>query len=144
MTVGLKQGSVVTEIGPGEVLHSVFSTIAVRLENNQWGSRFPVVMNKLYQGSVNQSDANTAYDEMSLIRKELVQLPPSLVVWDAADPKKDPPWGRTVGPHVKSCAQYWVTTTGRNILDEIIDNLESLREFGGSLDVISYNGVPKF
>lgn len=144
MTIGLRQGSVITEIGPGELFHSVFSTIAVRIENGQWGTRFPIVMNELYQGSVSHSDADTALNEMLEIRKALQLLPPDQVIWDAENPSKDPPWGRTVGPHVKSCAQYWVTTTGRNIVDEIIDNLESLREFGGTLDVISYDGAPKF
>lgn len=144
MTVAFKQRSVVTEIGPGELLHSVFSTIGVRLENGKWGSRFPVVMHQLYQGSVSSPDANDAYEEMKVIKKELSELSPAMVVWDAENLKKEPPWGRAVGAHVASCAQYWITTTGRNIIDEIIDNLESLIEFGGTLDVITYTGAPRF
>ena len=41
-------------------------------------------------------------------------------------------------------AGYFVTTTGRNLVDEIVDNLESLKEFGGTLDIISYDKVPFF
>ena len=143
MTVALKQENVVTEIGPGGILHSLFSTVAVRLEGGRWGSRFPIVMSKLYEGSLPQSDALAALSEMRDIKAELSLLAPANVVWDAEDLKKGPPWGRQVGPHVQSCAQYWVTTTGRNVLDELIDNLESLLEFGGTLDVISYDGLPR-
>jgi len=39
MTIGMRQGSVVTEIGPGGVMHSLMSTIAVHLEDGRWGSR---------------------------------------------------------------------------------------------------------
>ncbi len=52
MTIAFRQGSVLTIIGPGGVLHALFSTIAVRLEAGQWGSRFPLIMNALYGGSL--------------------------------------------------------------------------------------------
>lgn len=143
MTVGLRQGSVVTEIGPGGILHSFFSTVAVRLEASRWGDRFPVLMKKLYGGSIALEDADVATDEIAQIKAELSGLSPDSVIWDADDLTKQPPWGRELQPHVRSCADYWITTSARNLIDEIVDNLESLREFGGTLDVISYEGVPR-
>ncbi|NHZ93953.1 hypothetical protein F2P45_33910 [Massilia sp. CCM 8733] len=144
MTVALKQGSVVTEIGPGGLFHSLLSTVAVHLEGGQWGSRFPHIMNELYQGSLSEANADEAYGEMQKIKTGLSSLGPGNVVWDIENIAKNPPWGKDVGPHVKSMANYYVTTTGRNLVDELLDNLESLKEFGGSLDIISYDGVPKF
>ena len=137
MSVYLKQGSVLTEIGPGALFHSLFSTIAVRLEQHAWGSRFPVVMNKLYEGKIESKDAEAAFAEISRIREGLAGLAPGQVIWDADDLSKVPPYGKHIGTHVRSCADYWMTTTGRNLVDEIIDNLESLREFGGTLEVHS-------
>lgn len=139
MAVALKQENVITEIGPGGVLHSLFSTIAVRLERGDWGGRFPTIMRRLYDGKLERREAGAGLTEMTQIRKELATLPPAMVVWDAENPTLDPPWGRDVGAHVQNVAQYFVTTTGRNLVDEIIDNLESLRDFGGTLEVISYN-----
>jgi 2,3-bisphosphoglycerate-dependent phosphoglycerate mutase len=137
MTVYLRQGSVLTEVGPGGILHSLFSTIAVRLEHGSWGARFPKVMKGLYSGSINESEAAEALSEAVSIKRELDALAPSLAVWNAEDPEASPPWGIEVGSHVKSLAGYWTTTTGRNLVDELIDNLESLKEIGGTLDVVS-------
>lgn len=143
MTIALKQGSVFTEIGPGDLLHSLFSTVAVHLENGVWGARFPTILGELYQGSLPASDADAALVEMREMKRELSALPPDKVVWDIDNLSADPPWGRQVGAHVTSVAGYYVTTSQRNLVDEIIDNLESLQEFGGTLDIVSYRRIPK-
>ena len=140
MTIALRQGSVLTVIGPGGLLHSFFSTIALRLENGDWGSRFPWVMNGLYGGSLDDVGAKAAYEEMQKIRRELAELSPSEVVWDIENPEQIPPWGTSVGPHVSHMANYYVTVTGRNLVDEIIENLESQIEFGGPLQVVPFDG----
>lgn len=139
MSIGLKQGSVFTEIGPGGILHSLFSTIAVHLENGKWGSKFPLLMTKLYQGSLPASDADGAVVELSAIRLGLSKVPPVQVVWDIEDRKKQPPWGNVAPAHVASAADYFVTANGRNLLGELADGLESLQEFGGTLDVLPTN-----
>jgi hypothetical protein len=38
VTIALKRPNVITEIGPGGILHSLCSTIACRLEGGNWGS----------------------------------------------------------------------------------------------------------
>ncbi|MGD1054439.1 MAG: Imm70 family immunity protein [Candidatus Dormibacteria bacterium] len=136
MTIAFRQRSVLTEIGPGALLHSLFSTVAVRLEGGQWGERYPLIMSRIYGGHLDQADAVAALVEMEQIRERLARLDPGEVVWDAERPTQAPPWGHTVGPHVTSMANYFVTTTGRNLVNEIIDNLESLRDFGGGLEIV--------
>ncbi|WP_312368437.1 Imm70 family immunity protein [Stenotrophomonas sp.] len=140
MTIAIRQGNVLTVIGPGGVLHSLFSTIAVLLENGKWGSRFPWIMNGLYGGSLADVGAKAAYDEMLEIRRELAQISPSEVVWDIENPELSPPWGNSFGSHVSHMADYYVTDTGRNLVDEIIDNLESQIEFGGPLQIVPFDG----
>lgn len=142
MTIGMRQGNVVTEIGPGGLMHSLMSTIAVHLENGRWGSRYPLLMDKLYQGSLAGNDAEAALLEAQGIKIALAKLGPEEVIWDFGDRSLAPPWGKVVGANVKSMADYFVTTTRRNLVDEIIENLESLKEFGGTLDIISYDGMP--
>jgi hypothetical protein len=142
MTIAFRQGATLTIIGPGAILHALFSTIAARLEAGAWGSRFPMLMNHLYQGSLASEHARAAMSEARTIKQELSQLPPRDVVWDIEDPKADPPWGREVGDHVRHLAQYFVTSTGRNLVDEVIDNLESQIEFGGPLEIVPFDGKP--
>lgn len=144
MTIVMRQGSVWTEIGPGGLFHSFMSTVAVHLEGGNWGTRFPLIMGKLYQGSLPSRDVEAAILEAQAIKNSLNKLGPDKVVWDINDLSLLPPWGTFVGPHIKSMAGYFVTTTGRNLVDEIVDNLESLKEFGGTLDIISYDKVPFF
>ncbi len=52
MAVGFKVKFYWYQIGHGDFLHSFFSTVAYNLENGNWGSRFPVIMNELYQGKL--------------------------------------------------------------------------------------------
>jgi len=144
MTIGIRQGSVTTEIGPSGILHSLMSTVAVHLEDGSWGTRYPLLMDKLYQGSISNVDVDAAMAEAVAIKNGLKKLGSENVVWDIEDLALSPPSGSASGPHVKSMADYFVTTTGRNLLDEIIDNLESLKEFGGTLEIISYDRVPLF
>ncbi len=143
MTIAFKQGSVLTIIGPGGLLQSLFSTIAVRLEDAKWGSRFPLIMHGLYGGSLPAEHANAALEEMEAIRRELALVPPSQAVWDIERPDQQPPWGSSVGDHVKHMAQYFVTITGRNLVDEVIDNLQSQIEFGGPLEIVPFDATTR-
>jgi 2,3-bisphosphoglycerate-dependent phosphoglycerate mutase len=139
VSIALKQGSVITDIGPGGILHSLFSTIAVRLEGGQWGERYPVIMDKLYQGVLGRADAVPALTEMRQITEQLSRLDPTQVVWDIEEPDQEPPWGLAVGPHVGNMANYHVTPGGRNLIKVIIENLESLRDCGGSLEIVPFS-----
>lgn len=75
-------------------------------------------MRDLYGGALSDKSALTALDEMRAIRRELSLLPPSQIVWDIEHPGSLPPWGAEIGSHVENLAQYFVTSTGRNLVDE--------------------------
>ena len=64
MTVGIKVGSNTDKIGSPAFLHAFFSTISGNLEPNGWGSRFPAIMNKLYQGSISALEVTAAIEEL--------------------------------------------------------------------------------
>ncbi|MFD2287265.1 hypothetical protein GJU39_13680 [Pedobacter petrophilus] len=53
MAVGLFIDPVFYKIGSGSFLNSFFSTIYIKLENNNWGNKYPLIMNDLYNGCVN-------------------------------------------------------------------------------------------
>jgi hypothetical protein len=141
MSIFLKLESscrIITEIGSGDLLHSLFSTIACRLEDGQWGARFSVVMGPFYQGAaITRETATEALGEWRDVQAGLAALPPSAVVWDIEQPGIAPPWGGKVESHVTSMANYYITQHGLNLVTDILENLECVVESGGSLQFVS-------
>ena len=88
MAVGFKVKFYWYQIGHGNFLHSFFSTVAYNLENGNWGSRFPIIMNELYQGKIERENIGKAIEELSIIKKELKKIGPEKVVWDIEDLSK--------------------------------------------------------
>ena len=119
MTVGLKVDLYWYSIGTGGFLHSFFSTICVRLENNVWGSRFPILMNELYSGKLEPHQLEEALRELETIQKELERINPNQVVWDNGDRSKMPPWDDNISPDIKDLSDYFVTSSGKNLISVI-------------------------
>ena len=69
--VGFKVGCIWYEIGAASFLHSFFSTVAYNLECGNWGTRFPVIMNELYQGKLANANVPNAKVELNTIENEL-------------------------------------------------------------------------
>ena len=143
--VALRNGSVVTEVGPAAILHAFFSTVAARLEPNGWGSRFPITMNHLYQGRLEAVDASACLAELREIDQELSQLPPSSVVWDIEAPKRPPSPHYLLGASSTNASEYFVTVNGLNLLrGGLIDNVESAVEFRDHVEIITFGSPSDF
>ena len=123
MTVGIKVGSITDEIGTSDFLHAFFSTVSYNLEEG-WGNRFPALFNHLYQGSLEAKLAPAAIQELKQIKEELAAFAPSKVVWDIEDLSKQPPWGTNISPKINSLANYFVTSTGRDLISTFIEALD--------------------
>ena len=119
MEVGLKVDFLWYPIGTGDFVHSFFSTICYRLENQQWGSRFPYLMNNLYQGKLSHVDVNQALVELMDIRRELAAFTPDKVIWDIEDLGKQPPWGNDISSDITNLSNYFVTCDGGDLFEEI-------------------------
>ncbi|MFT5083923.1 MAG: 2,3-bisphosphoglycerate-dependent phosphoglycerate mutase [Lentisphaeria bacterium] len=135
MTVGLKIGSVFNVIGSGEFLHSFFSTISFHLEPKGWGSRFPELMNELYQGKLDAANAKKALADACAIKKELSSIKPDRVVWEIENLGKMPPWGEYVDESVSDLSNYHITSTDRVVMDVLIECLEYQVESGKALSI---------
>lgn len=124
MSVGVKVGSITDEIGTSDFFHAFFSTVSSNLESEGWASRFPVLMGKLYQGNLDASLAKSAISELHQIQSELAAFKPEKVVWDIENPNKKPPWGNNISAEITSLANYFVTSTGRDLISTLIEALE--------------------
>lgn len=120
MAVGLKIDFLWYQIGTPDFLHSFFSTISYNLEDSKWGSKYPILMNELYQGKLSWKNANKAIEELNLIRKELKRFSPDYVVWDIDDISKLPPWGKNISSDITDLSNYFVTSDGRDLIEIII------------------------
>lgn len=138
--IALRTGSVVTEIGPGAILHALCSTIATLLEPGGWGSRFPRVMGALYQGHLDPADAPEALREAREIATLLEAVPVDAIIWDADRPGDAPPAVYVPMPGARSASTWFRTVNGRDLLrDGLIDALESAAEFGHAVEVIPFD-----
>ncbi|CEK35513.1 hypothetical protein UMC2_38311 [[Clostridium] sordellii] len=120
MAVGLKIDFLWYQIGTPDFLHSFFSTISYNLEDSKWGSKYPILMNELYQGKLSWKNANKAIEELNLIRKELKRFSPDYVVWDIDDISKLPPWGKNISSDITDLSNYFVTSDGRDLIEIFI------------------------
>lgn len=137
MAVGFKVKFYWYQIGHGDFLHSFFSTIAYNLENEKWGSRFPVIMNKLYQGKIERENTDKALEELSIIKKELQALSPEKIVWDIEDLSKQPPWGNDISKDITNLANYFVTSDGNEFLTVFSHALEKAKEVNAEIEIKS-------
>ena len=115
--VSFRVGCMMYEIGTASFLHSFFSTVAYRLENNRWGSKFPVIMNELYQGKLSFENVPAAKEELTQMKKALTKLSPNKVIWDIEDLSKQPPWGDNISEEISSLGNYFITCDGRDFIE---------------------------
>ena len=128
MAVGFNVGFFWYQIGTGDFLHCFFSTVAVNLENNKWGSNYPVIMNHLYQGKVEIDHIDEAISELKSIKERLADFTPDKVVWDIEDLDLLPPWGSNISSDINNLSNYFVTSEGEDFFDIFFHALEKSKE----------------
>ena len=85
MAIGFRTGFFWFHIGSSDFLYSFFSTIAYILENGEWGSKYPYIMNELYKGELKAENTKEALSEFEIIEEELKKFLPDNAVWDFDD-----------------------------------------------------------
>lgn len=116
MSVGFTVGFYWYQVGTGDFLHAFFSTIAYNVEKNKWGSRFPIIMNDLYNGTINAVQIVGAINELDEIANELRKYPVNKVVWDIDDLSLMPPWGDRISSSITDLSNYFVTSDGEDLI----------------------------
>ncbi len=137
MAVGFTVGFYWFQIGTGDFLHSFFSTVAFNLENKKWGSRFPIIMNKLYQGKLEVEDVDKAIEELKVIQEKLKAYGPEKVIWDIEDLSKQPPWGNKISKDITDLSNYFVTSDGEDFLSVFFRALVKAKENNTSIEIQS-------
>lgn len=135
--VGLKLGPIFYKIGTGSFLHCFFSTIAVRLENGNWGSEYPILMKQLYQAEILPSDINSLNKELDDIKAKLKNIEIDQVVWDIDDTNKQPPWGDKVAERITDLSNYFVTSDGKDLFEVFYSATDACQRVSRNLAIKS-------
>ena len=122
-------------IGTADFLHAFFSTVCGRLENGKWGSRFPHLMNELYQGVLPVKHLAAGTEELSQIKQELAQFAPDQVIWDIDDRSLTPPWGDNISDDITDLSNYFVTSEGEDFLSVFAAALNKAQQRNASLKI---------
>ncbi|WP_289891273.1 immunity 70 family protein [Virgibacillus pantothenticus] len=117
MAVGFRIDFLLYQIGHGDFLHSFFSTISFHLEPEGWGTKYPYLLKKLYQGKLSWKDAPKALEELNTIQKQLKHYGPDKVIWDIEDLSKQPPWKDNISSEITDLSNYFVTSDGRDLIE---------------------------
>lgn len=122
-------------IGTADFLHAFFSTVCGRLENDKWGSRFPYLMNELYQGVLSVKHLAAGTEELSQIKQELAQFAPDQVIWDIDDRSLTPPWGDNISNDITDLSNYFVTSEGEDFLTVFAAALDKAQQRNAPLKI---------
>ena len=122
-------------IGTADFLHSFFSTVCGRLENGKWGSRYPYLMNELYQGMLSAEHLAAGAEELVQIKKNLARFAPNQVIWDIDDRSLTPPWGDNISDDITDLSNYFVTSDGNDFLTVFSAALYKARELNVPLTI---------
>lgn len=135
MSVGFTVGFYWYQVGTGDFLHSFFSTIAYNLENKKWGSRFPIIMNEFYNGSISTIHIDEALDEINVITNELKTLSVDKLVWDYEDLSLLPPWGNKISDDITNLSNYFITSDGEDLITILFNALEMAKNMNMSIKI---------
>lgn len=128
MAVGFFVKPIFFLVGTGSFLNSLFSTILVKLENRQRGSRFPLIMNNLYNGKVSNTEILAFKKEVAELKNALKKLPPTEIVWDSEDENLSPPWGTNISKDITNMYNYFVTSDGKLLFDKLDEAIEAVEK----------------
>ena len=135
--VGLKVHFFWYQVGTGDFFHSFFSTIAYNLEDAKWGTKYPYIMNELYNGLLKEEHLEKAKAELVNIKKELEKLPVSRAIWDIEDLSKQMPWGNNTSSDITDLSNYFVTSDGEDLITIIDHAIDKAMEIQADISIES-------
>jgi len=131
ITVGFFTCNVWYEFGYGETLYSWFSTICYRLEEGEWGSKYPVTMDILYydeENGIPYSMIDVFEKEIDEIKKAFSKLKPSDAIWSCEEHIYTVPLGKpNINYEAVTLREFYINNRGKNIFDFLHQVIESVR-----------------
>lgn len=110
------------DVGSASFLFCFYSTLVTHIPN--FDKKLPNLFRLLQEGHLTADSCSQAAKELNTARDLLSNLPPDNVVWDMAQPEKQPPWGSNIAASITSLGNYFVTANGEDLVFEILTLLQ--------------------
>lgn len=137
MAVGLKIDFLWYQIGSGDILYALFSTVCYQLEGKKWGSIYPVFMKDFYQGKLSWEKSKEFLNEIEDIKEKLKGKPIKDLVWNIEALEELPPWRDNISSDITNLYEYFLTSDGRKLIDIIILAINDMKELMQDLEIES-------
>ncbi len=124
----LRVGSQTFDLGPPLIIEGLFATIRYRLEPGGRGTRYPIVMNRLYGGRMAPLDADATSKELHEIDTGLAHLAPDRVVWSISDLRRRDDSGFAVNHAAGTARDYFIAGDGRPLPPLILEAVQLSRD----------------
>ena len=108
-------------VGTSDIWHSLYSTVCINLKRKT--RHISLAVRFLKSGTCSSADAMETARQFNLIRDMLSQFSPNDLVYDLDNPKGPAPWDHKISPVVTSCANFYTTADGGDLLYEIVSIL---------------------
>jgi 2,3-bisphosphoglycerate-dependent phosphoglycerate mutase len=143
MSVGIQLDDGLFDLGSSDEVHAFFSNISFHLEERVnffrtkggWGSRFPILLNELYQGELSKASAQGAVKELEIVKEELRKITPDKAIWDIDDLSLSPPGSENIDPAIQDLHDYFLTNDGEFIIDVLEKALRQFAAGGESCEL---------
>lgn len=80
--------------------------------------------------------------ELKEIREYFRKLSPDELILDIENPETMPPPEIQFNKSATNLAEHYETINDFNLTDKTVENVEAIIEDGGTIEVISYHGLP--
>lgn len=118
MIIVSEDGKRVVNIGNSLYWHAVYSTIfgciGINMKKYSYASSF------LESGVCKAENGYRTAREINFIRDQLASFKPEDAIYDIDDRKKKAPWDGKISEVITSCANYYTTADGGDLLYEIV------------------------
>lgn len=142
MSVGLETAGIWTEIGDINLLYTFFLTISHHLESDNWGSKYPYLLKKLFFDKLNSEEASYALDEIIDIRQKFKEFRADKIICDKNIKNKVNQY--CLKPNAINLSESFYTVNGKNIFDVLNEILEFCKKRGVSVKIISEEDLLKY
>ena len=118
MTIISSDGNRSVNIGTSDVWYALYSTIVSCI-----GNKYALALDLFKTGECKGNIGYETAKEFNHIRDELAQFPPEKAVYNIDKPNIEAPWKGHISPVITSCANFFTTADGGDLLYEIVSIL---------------------
>jgi len=142
MSIGLETTGIWKEIGDINLLYTFFLTISHHLESDNWGSKYPYLLKKLFFDRLNSEEASFALDELIDIRQKFKEIRADKIICDKNI--KRPLNQNCLKPNAINLSETFYTVNRQNIFDVFTDILDLCKRRGISVKIIREEDLLKY